>query len=1234
MPRISPPGMGREMCDSDTVSGVPQLVVEQPRDAAAATQPPHVALTLSNALVQFLSPLQLQGYASRLIESCGMLHIDDLAARVTCEDDVEKLLGAQASLQHRQELWKGICKWKRPTAKRGREQARKCENKKKVAASGTGVDNAITSAPAPVVASEGPRITSNKRFGDLDVCTPSQFMRQFAFQGYRSDETAVEKPQSAHMCNNSPATVEEIVAFSPSDRGPDDETEVAEHNNAMPRRSESWASSLSPFCSSYQYPEKRCRREQMPLASLSVGPGKDLMGEDELAGVWGLHSVDVVPSENSIPSVMTPPQAEISTLPSETIWQCLAEHKKLREDMLLSVEQAVAAYNEGLQLLQQRVRTTLGGTTDKLCITQDATTLQVALELWKEPQVKVDVRPVEPCEAGISAECGEPVDRCGDEGHFSVSTMRSVPQFHANIRLSECPRDSEALRESIRPSLLANTTIISPPSGNIGEGAVPSLSDLTTPNGGSRRNTDVQALEDYARVQSTTPRDAQDVVSRLSENNGCLDFLAGLIPEAENVVTLPVSQGDRETVEPPPVAEGGNGNGEQSFYRTEATTHTTNNSDSDDDDEEVDTNVVRPFEALSPRHVGSKSPAEEDDAETISLNWRPTFGGEVFVGDGKPRTVVDSQVIDVDALSSTRSGEEEMRSLLRDDDSVDLFGNADDGGIALGDSSNFLRTHSSPMAMDALFSQEEHLRVCTQPVRQRQRAVSRNSSMSFTEEFSGDANRECPSTAARSRATALDWTEASSILTDVQHLISRLQPNEDQADDIDVGEKNLDERDMTRMVTRRTMATISPQRPAAPRGLPPLPVKNTVSATLHNFSNEVNTSVEQLTPQIVMAMSYEELRKWCMQLGLNIYNSAAYREYEEERQTREVDCSMRARSEDGNKERNASTHEENSNGWWMGDGGSCGAGDAFIVCEGDTDEEGETMDERSRRQFYGEYHSSLSPHRPGNEEQSSVSALLPPPEGDDLEWRDLRRSALTEHMREALRLFLARRKFMHEVVPAFFHRLPRFSGGPPYERVRAADLVKTQLALTRQQLEEHRRLAKAEEAEEVVRCVITSLAGETAESIERQAVSAMNTDGNDRPRSELFSTSMQSNSSLTTRNAVHPGLTVYEQLLLMEPTDVQAAASVVQADFPHVSRHRVETLLEESGIPLDATRRVCLSQGAGNENLSVTQRSASSCSPPPSQTAHTGQMEQSEHPKQSKRRFFAQRGWLRRERGR
>ncbi|CBZ25724.1 conserved hypothetical protein [Leishmania mexicana MHOM/GT/2001/U1103] len=85
----------------------------------ASPSPP---LSLSHPVVQFLTSVQLQGYADRLMCDLGIQSLPELVRRSATSKGVAALLGPSASLQQHNELLRGLRRWERDEARRAKAE--------------------------------------------------------------------------------------------------------------------------------------------------------------------------------------------------------------------------------------------------------------------------------------------------------------------------------------------------------------------------------------------------------------------------------------------------------------------------------------------------------------------------------------------------------------------------------------------------------------------------------------------------------------------------------------------------------------------------------------------------------------------------------------------------------------------------------------------------------------------------------------------------------------------------------------------------------------------------------------------------------------------------------------------------------------------------------------------------------------------------------------------------------
>ncbi|EKF31414.1 hypothetical protein MOQ_004751 [Trypanosoma cruzi marinkellei] len=969
-------------CD-DSFGIRPSLLLGDPQQMNPPSSSSHVAFTLTNSLVQFLSPLQLQGFASRLIETCGLRHMDELAARVTCEDDVDELLGSHASLQQRRELWKGICKWKRTANKRGREWTKKSDKKKAV------VDG--NSRDADVMSEKMHRSTT-RYFIDLENCTPSQFIRQFAFDGYKETETCLATQQPAEMCiSNAVGTATEGADNCSAPR-------IAISSRAAPSRSLSRTSSVSTLEDAHLLPEKRYRREKLPVSTLSMGPGTGTAGGDKFLQEWGPHGDDAEPERESVHSAVLS-EAESDVQIRELIEECCAEQEAMREAMCGALSSAVATYNEGLRALQEKLRTVLAGKSKKRRSSPFGSDVSELLEkaarLVSEPPLRVEMHPAESQGGGVVS-FHTHVKKCSLEGAEHVNRRRHCPRDDGcggggeNPEFCAVSTSVEPNNDKMRPSSLVNTTIVSSPSGNMIEDAMPSLSDFTSPSRGSYRHTETLAREEYIRQHGTAWQDLPDGMSRPSDNGKSHALPAVLQPEEEIRGSVPANGRDEGVADVTTECEEGSGTEEVlmacpsavAFARSACGNVNAGLSSQD---------LVEPCGVFSLDDFGLQAVPKEVNYSALRDAEKPVVRGEVLHGAGNLNSVaVESQVIDVDALSSLESSTKERERLSRTHQNNEYAISVDDG-------SEEMSTHSSPMALTGGLSEGEHVWMCSQLPRERQGAVSRSSSLT-TSQDSGNDYLDSLSISVSNRARGLNWTTTSSMAADMQNLLANPHQNEEKKVQLQNDASNVDEEHTVLITATRAP---SPHCLLAPQGLPPLPSRSLMNTTPLNAQEPMDETIEELTSERVMKMSYDMLRQWCLRLGLRIVCDEAHSKIAEEQES----CNVTDMDVPGKEDSRdiAFTQGENSNGWWLMD------------TSVDINEDDQKTLDGSR--------SSHSPQRyPMNEGNGTRAppTFAPGVDTDELEWRDLQRAALIEQMQEALRLFITRRKFMLEVVPFFF----------------------------------------------------------------------------------------------------------------------------------------------------------------------------------------------------------------------
>ncbi|KPI90072.1 hypothetical protein ABL78_0825 [Leptomonas seymouri] len=259
-----------------------------------------------------------------------------------------------------------------------------------------------------------------------------------------------------------------------------------------------------------------------------------------------------------------------------------------------------------------------------------------------------------------------------------------------------------------------------------------------------------------------------------------------------------------------------------------------------------------------------------------------------------------------------------------------------------------------------------------------------------------------------------------------------------------------------------------------------------------------------------------------------------------------------------------------------------------------------------------------------------------------------------EALLESLQLLTVRLQFCQRVAPFFLHRVEHFSG-LPYKRLRTADLVDEGSVLTRDDLQQARQRYKVEEQAEIERCVLSALAAEAVEATERYAQQHLTPTAGDPGEgdgdgSKLHNGAASSGSPLHLASATVSVLSCYENILLREPVNMEAAAAAVQKCFPHVAYTRVQQLLTLNEViakvVAETPRR---SPSPPPPSTSTPTATASSCwgtptdraaadtpaqpvVPSPTLTASQSQgaslLSQETLRRANARRYFAQRGYM------
>ncbi|CCW71544.1 unnamed protein product [Phytomonas sp. Hart1] len=191
-----------------------------------------------------------------------------------------------------------------------------------------------------------------------------------------------------------------------------------------------------------------------------------------------------------------------------------------------------------------------------------------------------------------------------------------------------------------------------------------------------------------------------------------------------------------------------------------------------------------------------------------------------------------------------------------------------------------------------------------------------------------------------------------------------------------------------------------------------------------------------------------------------------------------------------------------------------------------------------------------------------------------------------DELRARLRLLAVRGYFYHEVVPECLHRVERISG-LPYKLLRTSDLIAQQerYLLTHEDLECARQQAKEVLQEENERCIVASLSGHAISCLEQRVVQYSNSKSTeldlcDRGLSTPFPSFFKSDLCAAEDS---DNLSLYERALILEPIDAEAMTAVVRKDFPFISHTRVQQMLNECDVPLQAVRQPSHAQSVSSD---------------------------------------------------
>ena len=187
-----------------------------------------------------------------------------------------------------------------------------------------------------------------------------------------------------------------------------------------------------------------------------------------------------------------------------------------------------------------------------------------------------------------------------------------------------------------------------------------------------------------------------------------------------------------------------------------------------------------------------------------------------------------------------------------------------------------------------------------------------------------------------------------------------------------------------------------------------------------------------------------------------------------------------------------------------------------------------------------------------------------------------RRLDRADFMRFQLRGLLARREFALVTGPAFFARVPRYSGLPYEKRLRSQSRLQqgVQDALTREELEMCKKRLKSEERAENMICIVASLAHQDACDKRKLVSDPLTYAGADASIATRRVAAFSTTSDLQ--------MTLFESSVLREAVPVEAVLATVNEDFPHVSTNAVEALLAAAGTPMTLAKSSAKAQTRSN----------------------------------------------------
>ncbi|SCU66564.1 uncharacterized protein TEOVI_000575500 [Trypanosoma equiperdum] len=1170
---------------------------------------PEMSITLLDEIVQFLSPLQLQGYISRIIDVCGTQRVEELILCVRCEKDVENLLGERSSLQQRQNMWKGLCKYKKLAAKRLQQEMRKNVPPKRTR---VGVLNptAGLTGDATTTTSSGigaPPLRPKPLF-DASI----GFINRLAFAGYQDSGADLEK-------QDLPLNVDSFQKTS-LELGNGVQDVVAPLQLSLQTLSSLGSSHIS-LSSPTSSGEKRYRHERVPLVSLctagKAGDDPEHGGAVYCGEMWSCSSEEDE-GVGAAPTTTSSPERPDSHV-KETMELCKAQLDQLRRTLNAAVEEAVSVYNNGLQILQACLKDAVGDVLPGISsIATDEIRVEV-LAFTQTPRLRVELHPQEQLCAlapddAMKATSSETAMKEAPNSPCHNQSCTGPPSVGERGALEEIIADDAPISLPVRarePS--CSSTVV--PSNAVGS-FHPQVPNACGESNATRKSPQNERNHMFQEISCNEP-------GAVLENNATVecgeDSCRSVRVSTPTVVAVPSI---RNTEATPTSGPGGVRCREailiSSASRTSgsstALNHVGHVGVSTTPDGNGDCNVVEgaetsePFDTSPLGEFGLHAIPRPADVRTVlfdSPQWHIVTrqGNEDY-----SQIIAGSQVIYVDDASSS------VTAAVGPKDTTKQFGNVVDAhwnmnkcGVGSPEATTMggtsLRQRSLSIVEDTMPIQELH-DVEQETVCQRQNGLDSYLPLSESSNTTGVVERSLEPYESTT-AFELSVMENAGPSSHSQGISGR--GSDTNAVEFLDGEHCGNAMAPTRFLTDILTPTTSPRPPGT---------WSAVETPEKDNSTQINM-VEGLMGEDINALDYDTLKDLCGKLGLKVPGDYTFGDCDDESQF------IGSAFSHQNDEICDSTGLSGDNG------NSCPAHDAvngaFAVCGGDAGNEETLQQPPHGQKGYTPQLSGLLT-RDESENCGKRSAATPPfsMDAEDSEWYDAQRTAKEGQMREVLRLFITRHFFMQDVAAFFLHRLPRFSGGSAYKRLRVSDFLKTRFVLTQGELEEERRVARVKELEEMNCCVLSSLAGDSAERVERQALNFLRNNtaslGDQQLDSSLIFDPNRSSSQVD--NADQDELSLYEKLLLMEPTDVHTVTGLVQTDFPHVTRHRVETLMREAGVPIICLQRVHNTQGPADGDVDVTQRPTTPTSPTGSSRTEVTQRNQFHN---RKKKFFAQR---------